>query len=405
MLREQRQGRRVANGFSAAKLTEDTEEKSALSDLTSIILDLKRQIPSTRNAWPSTRARRASSFLSAATTHAPWRRRERATLAPRFPNGGKAANKREFGSHNFNVSDFENDHYAERFQYVVENGDSERFDALCYLAGGEPEMCDELSAYPFGVTAGGTASALGKYAAYYKPVDTSMSGFRVGGVADVIAFFTAVKIDGGHVGVTETPPPPPLSDDGTDDNADDRVYPASDMVHFDNQTFVDIITKGPLAVQHQEAHLQHAWMIDTNGDDGTLLNDNESDEDDTSEGISDARRSVVPHRGGTLPPQVRAALIPVCIAALFCVFATATPLIGQALDLVDPERNPVPPSPPYPPPPYASDDEAGTSIDTFDIGNPSISSTHDVAEATQLAVGRPVTLLRDGTVVPPHFSG
>ncbi|KAK3284410.1 hypothetical protein CYMTET_7937 [Cymbomonas tetramitiformis] len=31
------------NGFSAAKLTEDTEEKSAIADLTSIILDLKRQ--------------------------------------------------------------------------------------------------------------------------------------------------------------------------------------------------------------------------------------------------------------------------------------------------------------------------------------------------------------------------
>ncbi|KAK3234009.1 hypothetical protein CYMTET_55722 [Cymbomonas tetramitiformis] len=33
------------------------------------------------------------------------------------PNGGKAANKREFGSHSFAVSDFENDMYAEQSRF------------------------------------------------------------------------------------------------------------------------------------------------------------------------------------------------------------------------------------------------------------------------------------------------
>ncbi|KAK3288911.1 hypothetical protein CYMTET_3629 [Cymbomonas tetramitiformis] len=78
----------------------------------------------------------------------------------------RAANKRKFGSHNFNVSDFENDMYAEQFQCAMEEDDSDKFNALCFLVGGEPEMCDELSAYSFGVTAGGAPSALGKYAAY-----------------------------------------------------------------------------------------------------------------------------------------------------------------------------------------------------------------------------------------------
>ncbi|KAK3284409.1 hypothetical protein CYMTET_7936 [Cymbomonas tetramitiformis] len=172
------------------------------------------------------------------------------------PNGGKAANKREFGSHNFNVSDFENDHYAEQFQCAMENDDSKIFNALCFLAGGEPEMCDELSVCSFGVTAGGAASALGKCAAYCQPVDTSMGGFHVGSAADGVSSFATVKIDGKHVGATETPPPPPLSDDGTDGTVDNRDYPAGDTVHFDdNQTFAGIIAKGPLAVRHEEVHL------------------------------------------------------------------------------------------------------------------------------------------------------
>ncbi|KAK3268873.1 hypothetical protein CYMTET_22649 [Cymbomonas tetramitiformis] len=214
------------------------------------------------------------------------------------PNGGKAVNTRKFGSHGFNVSDFENDHYdAERLQCAMENDDSERFDALSFLAGCEPEMCDELSACSFDVTASGAASALGN--------------------------------------TTETPPPP-LSDDGTDGTADDRIYPAGDTVHFDNQTFADIIARGPLAVRHAEVYLQHAWMVEDDSDNSNLLNDSESDEEDAFETVFDARRSVVPHhgvcRGGALPPSFRTApLIPVCFAAVFCVCATTAPLTGQAL--------------------------------------------------------------------------
>ncbi|KAK3278229.1 hypothetical protein CYMTET_13814 [Cymbomonas tetramitiformis] len=276
----------VTNGFSAAKLTEDPEENSAIADLTSILssTSIKRQVktlsgrmddmkgftprPSTRSAWPSTRA--------------------------------PAANKRdEFGSHKFNVSEFENDHYAKQFQCAMENDDSERFNALCFLAGGEPEMCDELSAYSFGtsppvVRLQHSVSVL----LTGQPVDTSMGGFHVGGAAgDAPSFATVNKINGAHVGTTETPPQPPLSDDGTDGTADDRVYPAAGTVHFENQTFADIIARGSLAVQHDELHLRHAWMIDDDGDNNSLLNDSESDEEDASETVSNARRSVVPRHG------------------------------------------------------------------------------------------------------------
>ncbi|KAK3259755.1 hypothetical protein CYMTET_31261 [Cymbomonas tetramitiformis] len=186
----------------------------------------------------------------------------------------------------------------------------------------------------------------------------------------------------------------------------------------------------------------------------TLLDDSESDENDTSETSYIVRRSVVPHHGvchgGTLPPPLRTALIPVCIAALFCFCATAAPLTGQALGGV-PMDTPVggansvvtaaavdsalPPatssiegrdlgvlSPDAIPPrrqgrdrarqgiwcpiylPAASasggctsvagllsgattDEEDEASIDDLDIDNSSISSTHDVTAAQQLAFG------------------
>ncbi|KAK3249000.1 hypothetical protein CYMTET_41559 [Cymbomonas tetramitiformis] len=246
----------VTSGFSAAKLTEDPEEQPAIADLTSIILDLKPE----------------------------------------------AANKREFGSRNFNVSDFENDHYAEQFQCAMENDDYERFNARCFLAGASRGCATSFRRIP----------------------SASPSVVRL-----------QHSIDGAYVGTTETPPLPPLSDDGTDVTADDRVYPAADTVHFDNQTFADIIARGPLAVQHEELHLKHAWMIDDDVDNNNLLHDSGSDEEDASEAVADARRSVVPcHgvcRGGALPPSFRTALIHICIAALFCLCATAAPLTGQAL--------------------------------------------------------------------------
>ncbi|KAK3262613.1 hypothetical protein CYMTET_28541 [Cymbomonas tetramitiformis] len=287
----------VMGGLSAARLTVDAEEKSAIADLTSTILDLQRHVKNlssrmddTNNFtprgakprgkmirfaardlpvggnWTQSEQKKRVAFHKGTGEFVPFCANDTCALESArhhwhrdCPNGGKAANKKEFGSHNFNVSDFENDMYAEQFQCAVEKCDSKTIDALCFLVGGEPAMCDELSAYSFGVTASGAHSALGKYAAYCQPVDTSIGGFHVGGASDGVPSFAIVKIDGVH-------------------------------------TFADIISRGPLAVHHEELHLQNAWMIDDR-DDGNneLLNDSESsDEEDDTETVSDAPRSVVP---------------------------------------------------------------------------------------------------------------
>ncbi|KAK3263941.1 hypothetical protein CYMTET_27288 [Cymbomonas tetramitiformis] len=49
------------------------------------------------------------------------------------------------------------------------------------------------------------------------------------------------------------------------------------------QAFADSIARGQHAVVHDKIHLQHAWMVDDDGDNGALLDDddNESDEGET----------------------------------------------------------------------------------------------------------------------------
>ncbi|KAK3250058.1 hypothetical protein CYMTET_40558 [Cymbomonas tetramitiformis] len=201
-------------------------------------------------------------------------------------------------------------------------------------------MCDELSSYSFGVTAGGALSALGKYAAYCQPVGTSMGGFRVGGAADGVPSFATVKIDDAHVGATEPPPPPPLSDDATDGAADDRVYPVRCQLP-------------------------------------------ESNEEGDPETVSDARRSVVPRHAplagqalggatvdsfGDIPDGTGGDAMPAAIPPRKQISYRRTrqgfdsyrviPL-PPALDDTDP---PVPGYPPYSPPPYSSDDERGGGL-------------------------------------------
>ncbi|KAK3238797.1 hypothetical protein CYMTET_51224 [Cymbomonas tetramitiformis] len=312
----------MPSDLSAATLAVDTEGKSAIADLTSIILDLQRQVKSvssrmddTKNFtprgaktrgkmtcfaardlpaggnWSQAEQKKQFTFHKGSGEFIPFCANDTCALESArhwhrdCPNCGKAANKREFGSHNFNVSDFENDMYVEQFQCAMEEDDSDKFNALCFLVGGELEICDELSAYSFGITAGGAPSALGKYAAYCQPVDTSMGGFHVGGAADGVPSFTTVQID---------------------------------HAHFDNQCFADIIARGErvqreeLAAQREEIHLRHAWMIeDDDGGNTELLDDIESDEDRDTETVYDAQVSVrcraAAHAGVVLyhPPSAR----------------------------------------------------------------------------------------------------
>ncbi|KAK3239728.1 hypothetical protein CYMTET_50373 [Cymbomonas tetramitiformis] len=72
----------------------------------------------------------------------------------------------------------------------------------------------------------------------------------------------------------------------------------------------------------------------------------------------------------------------------------------------DPDRDWIPPSPPYSPPPYSSEDEAPSSEDSAtEIGDSLISSTHDFPPAPGAGDYCTLTLLRAGRPVSGPSSG
>ncbi|KAK3234908.1 hypothetical protein CYMTET_54861 [Cymbomonas tetramitiformis] len=82
----------------------------------------------------------------------------------------------------FSLDDIENDLLAEQFQVAMVDHDGERFDALCLLAGGKPEMLDGVSACAFGLEPEREDGALQDFLSYYCQPVTHMGGFTVGGV-------------------------------------------------------------------------------------------------------------------------------------------------------------------------------------------------------------------------------
>ncbi|KAK3270281.1 hypothetical protein CYMTET_21306 [Cymbomonas tetramitiformis] len=94
----------MANDFTAAKLTEATEEQSAILDLSSIILNLKRQTEH-RVAFHKASGEFISfcgNRMCALTEARHWHRD--------CSNSGKAANAAKyFGMNNMTLGDYEND--------------------------------------------------------------------------------------------------------------------------------------------------------------------------------------------------------------------------------------------------------------------------------------------------------
>ncbi|KAK3279639.1 hypothetical protein CYMTET_12501 [Cymbomonas tetramitiformis] len=171
-----------------ALTTEEAVDCSALSDLASIVLDLKKQVIALANkinghgytprsnkpgrpgqkihrlavddlptggSWPQglskkiafdkSRAEfvpvcRHSVCLKASAKH--WHRD--------CPHGGPRAEKGDSVSMNaFATADYELDYLATSFRNALDTGDNDKFNALCVLAGGRPELIDEISSAAF----------------------------------------------------------------------------------------------------------------------------------------------------------------------------------------------------------------------------------------------------------------
>ncbi|KAK3282520.1 hypothetical protein CYMTET_9744 [Cymbomonas tetramitiformis] len=261
----------VTGGLSAATFTVNTEEKSAIADLTSILLDLQRQVKTlssrmndTKNSTPRGAKPRGKMIRFAARdlpAGGNWSQSEQkrrvvfhkstgefilfcandtcALESARHwhrdcPNGGKAANKKEFGSHSFDTIGLRERHVRGAAVSVRSGGGRLRQVRHALLLGGgrASRRCATRfrhipSASPLVVPLRHSVSTLRIANPWTLPW---VRGFHVGGASDGVPSFATVEIDGVHVDTTK--PPPPLSDDGTHGDVDDRVHPAADSVHF-----------------------------------------------------------------------------------------------------------------------------------------------------------------------------
>ncbi|KAK3285122.1 hypothetical protein CYMTET_7255 [Cymbomonas tetramitiformis] len=150
------------------------------------------------------------------------------------------------------IDDVGREFLAMEFQHAIDNDDDERFDALCFLAGGKPEMVFDLSACSFCVEAGEclASATVSEYTQYVQAPEAQMgfvtnpgfSCFSVSGASDADVHMGAFT---GRVTAPLTAPPPPaepVTGEGSDDDSGSNIFqppPQPFMPQEFSQAFID----------------------------------------------------------------------------------------------------------------------------------------------------------------------
>ncbi|KAK3281761.1 hypothetical protein CYMTET_10471 [Cymbomonas tetramitiformis] len=317
--------------LSAAAVATDGDG-SQLSDLTAIILDVKRQLKS--------HGKKRVAFHKGSGDFVPFcgnstcKKDDARHWHRDCPNGGKHG--AGGSSHSFSLGDIENELLAEQFQAAMDEHGGERFEALCLLARGKPEMLDGVSACAFGLEPERQNGALQDFLPYCQPV-THMGGFTVGGVASGISAAACT-----HVREDARPAPPPAAithvyPDESDASDDGVVLPVDPMyAHEPDLCFADRIAQmGGLSITAEGKDLAMRYMHAESETDSY-----DSDVDESAAGCDPAdsedavRQPPAPRQRCGTPPWGfgRSSAIVVMVCALFCVCATAAPLSAATLD-------------------------------------------------------------------------
>ncbi|KAK3251597.1 hypothetical protein CYMTET_39064 [Cymbomonas tetramitiformis] len=450
--------------LSAAAVATDGDT-SQLSDLTAIILDVKRQL----------KVRKRVAFHKGSGDFIPFcqnstcKKDEARHWHRDCPNGGKHG--AGGGFHNFSLGNIENDLLAEQFQTAMGEHDGERFDALCLLAGGKPEMLDGVSACAFGLDPEREDGALQDFLPYCQPA-THMGGFTVGGVAEGISAAACT-----HVREDAPPAPPPTAithvypDESEAPDVGDMMPVDPMHAHEPDLCFADRIARmGGLSITAEGRDLAMRYMhaeSETGSCDGDA--DGSAAGYDPIDGEDAVPQPLLASRRGCGAPPWgfgRSSAIAVMVCAFFCVCATAAPIsaatlgeacapdhtgleVGGAAEAttsepaftsaapaaIPPRRHgrhrarqglhnapiglyiPVhppppplywdaPPSPDYSPGP-TTDEEDGEdpSHDDRDLSDFFCGSTNDSITASTTSIHGTMAVLRAGTAVPPPTSG
>ncbi|KAK3289331.1 hypothetical protein CYMTET_3230 [Cymbomonas tetramitiformis] len=350
-----------------AMATDDTTERSALSDLSSIVLDLKKQVAAltaklnghgftprsakagrpgtmktrfaagdlpTSGNWPQGLSKKIvfdknNAQFVPVCGHSLCRKGNAKHWHRDCPHGGPRAEKGESASMNaFATADYELDFLATNFQTALDEHDSDRFNALCILAGGRPELVDEIPATALDTE--DVSAPLDEYAAFLPPAGVHIGTFSVGNaIPQPGVTFASIDLESANCA----------------NAADDRPIEGSPLKPppgLQPQTFIDgecpfhetFMDKFCVSLEEQPKipafHSFNQFDI-TNDNDGIFPYD--SDDDSEVFDKSADRDSVVspppqppPTSGGAFSPSFARFAMPFVVLAFCCVCATAAPI-------------------------------------------------------------------------------
>ncbi|KAK3233028.1 hypothetical protein CYMTET_56645 [Cymbomonas tetramitiformis] len=234
------------------------------------------------------------------------------------PNGGPRG---QVGAHGFSIADSENDMLAVMFQNAVDDDDAARFDAVCYIADGKPELYDTASAFSFAVAEERVPDTIDEYLGYRQPADTRLGVCAVGGATNIHNF----KIHGEvHADALDVPPPPAPPSAPQSVVSDEGMYPISALhAHEPHATFMDKFAFD-LDIAGPEPTLAMHHMGPVAPVDSVSVTTDDSEDDD--ECLPPPRQAL-----GCGRPQMGfgfSALTSLAVCLMFVVCATAAPSRG-----------------------------------------------------------------------------
>ncbi|KAK3247409.1 hypothetical protein CYMTET_43093 [Cymbomonas tetramitiformis] len=150
------------------------------------------------------------------------------------PNGGPRGH---VGAHGFSIADSENDMLAVMFQNAVDEDDAVRFDAVCCIADGKPDLYDTASAFSFAVAEERVPDTIDEYLGYRQPADTHLGVCAVGGATNIHNFKIHEEV---RADTLDAPPPPAPPSAPQSVVSDEGMYPISALhAHEPHATFMD----------------------------------------------------------------------------------------------------------------------------------------------------------------------
>ncbi|KAK3272851.1 hypothetical protein CYMTET_18883 [Cymbomonas tetramitiformis] len=234
------------------------------------------------------------------------------------PHGGPRAEKTAAGAHSFAVQEVEGDFYAAAFQHAIDNNDTDRFDALCFLAGGKPVMLEDLSAASFCVDDTVETHAIDEYLECCQPADTRFGVCAVGGAMHVNNFQVHDKIPGDALDVPPPPAPPAAPQSVV---SDEGMHPVSALhAHEPDTSFMDKFAVR-LELTDPNPPLAMHCMGPVAPVDSVSVTEEESEDDD--EGDPPPRQAL----GCGRPPLGfgYSALVSLAVCLMLVICATAAP--------------------------------------------------------------------------------